>query len=205
MVAALSSGEGRNPRHAAPYPDGAARNATRRDHVRPAEAGGRTLSKAAGPGPSERTRDETEQPQAHEHGRWHALRASLHTRREKIRTKPTLNATYRILLGTVGAVVLLAGILMIPYPGPGWLVVFAGLGILATEFAWAHHVNSHVLRYYRKWTHWLGKQHVSVKLAVMAGTCAIVLVTVWLLGVFAAVGGWFGIEWTWLRSPLFGG
>ncbi|HVE95418.1 MAG TPA: PGPGW domain-containing protein [Pseudonocardiaceae bacterium] len=25
---------------------------------------------------------------------------------------------------------------MIPYPGPGWLVVFAGLIILGTEFAW---------------------------------------------------------------------
>ena len=31
----------------------------------------------------------------------------------------------------------LVGILAIPYPGPGWAIVFVGLGILATEFEWA--------------------------------------------------------------------
>ena len=32
---------------------------------------------------------------------------------------------------------LAVGILAIPYPGPGWAIVFLGLGILATEFDWA--------------------------------------------------------------------
>ena len=37
----------------------------------------------------------------------------------------------------VGWAVVVVGIVLIPLPGPGWLVVFAGLAILATEFAWA--------------------------------------------------------------------
>lgn len=45
--------------------------------------------------------------------------------------------TKRAFIGIVGGVVVLIGIILIPYPGPGWLVVFAGLAILATEFAFA--------------------------------------------------------------------
>jgi uncharacterized protein (TIGR02611 family) len=33
--------------------------------------------------------------------------------------------------------VLLAGIVMLAVPGPGWLTIAAGLAILAAEFAWA--------------------------------------------------------------------
>jgi uncharacterized protein (TIGR02611 family) len=36
-----------------------------------------------------------------------------------------------------GFVVLLAGLAMIPLPGPGLLVTAVGLAILALEFAWA--------------------------------------------------------------------
>src|SRR5580693_4202505 len=32
---------------------------------------------------------------------------------------------------------LVAGIVMLPLPGPGWLTIAAGLGILAAEFRWA--------------------------------------------------------------------
>lgn len=42
----------------------------------------------------------------------------------------------KILVGIIGGVVVLAGLLMMPLPGPGVLVVFAGLAILATEFEW---------------------------------------------------------------------
>jgi uncharacterized protein (TIGR02611 family) len=43
----------------------------------------------------------------------------------------------RIAVFVVGMVVLLAGVAMIVLPGPGLLVIIAGLAILATEFAWA--------------------------------------------------------------------
>ncbi|MGP4019887.1 TIGR02611 family protein [Saccharopolyspora sp. 5N708] len=134
----------------------------------------------------------------------HALRARLRARRERIRSKPGLNTSYRIVLGVFGTVVLIAGLLMIPYPGPGWLVVFAGLGILATEFHWAHQVNTFAKRYYHAWIRWLSRQHLATKLIVMGATGLIVLTTMWMLGLFHTVGGWLGLHWTWLASPLFG-
>lgn len=36
-----------------------------------------------------------------------------------------------------GFTLLLIGIVMLVTPGPGWLVIFRGLGLLAAEFVWA--------------------------------------------------------------------
>lgn len=119
-----------------------------------------------------------------------------------MRAKPPLNTLYRVVLGAVGTVVLVAGILMIPYPGPGWVCVFAGLGLLATEFTWAHHVNMFAKHHYHRWMRWVGRQNLVVKLGIMAGTCAVVLATLWLIGAFALAASWVGIDWTWLHSPL---
>ena len=43
----------------------------------------------------------------------------------------------KILVGIVGGTVLLIGIAMIFLPGPAFLIIPAGLAILATEFIWA--------------------------------------------------------------------
>jgi uncharacterized protein (TIGR02611 family) len=108
-----------------------------------------------------------------------------------------------VWIGVIGGLVLVAGIVMIPYPGPGWLVVFAGLAILAKEFTWAERVLQFAKRYYDAWVAWLGRQHLAVRLAVLALTGLVVVVTLWLLNVFGMVGGVFGIEWEWLSSPLW--
>jgi uncharacterized protein (TIGR02611 family) len=43
----------------------------------------------------------------------------------------------RMVILIVGGVVLLAGVAMLVLPGPGILVIIAGLAILAKEFTWA--------------------------------------------------------------------
>ena len=44
---------------------------------------------------------------------------------------------WRILVGLIGGLVTVIGAIALIAPGPGWLIIFAGLGILASEFAWA--------------------------------------------------------------------
>jgi uncharacterized protein (TIGR02611 family) len=39
---------------------------------------------------------------------------------------------------------------LIPYPGPGWLVVFAGLALLATEFERAQRVLTFARTHYAR-------------------------------------------------------
>jgi len=43
----------------------------------------------------------------------------------------------RVLVGIVGGLITVLGVVALIAPGPGWLIIFAGLGILGTEFAWA--------------------------------------------------------------------
>jgi tellurite resistance protein TerC len=45
----------------------------------------------------------------------------------------------RLWVGIIGGTVLLFGIALIVLPGPAFIVIPAGLAILATEFAWAGH------------------------------------------------------------------
>lgn len=37
----------------------------------------------------------------------------------------------------IGFVLIIGGIVLLPLPGPGWLIIFAGLAVLATEYVWA--------------------------------------------------------------------
>jgi len=43
----------------------------------------------------------------------------------------------RIAVTVAGFAVLLAGVALLVLPGPGWLLIFIGLAILATEYVWA--------------------------------------------------------------------
>ncbi|WP_017588904.1 PGPGW domain-containing protein [Nocardiopsis ganjiahuensis] len=53
-------------------------------------------------------------------------------------THPALHLPWRVLVGTVGTVVILAGIAMLIVPGPGITSILLGLLVLSTEFRWAH-------------------------------------------------------------------
>ena len=56
-------------------------------------------------------------------------------------SEPMLNVAYRparrIVIAVVGFTVLAVGIAMIALPGPAFVVIPIGLGILGLEFAWA--------------------------------------------------------------------
>lgn len=108
----------------------------------------------------------------------------------------------RVGTAIVGGIVLIVGVIAIPYPGPGWLIVFAGLAILATEFTWAQRVLDYARNKYDAWTQWLGRQHIVVRLLVLCVTGLIVLTTMWLLNVFGMLNDLFRLNISWLYSPL---
>jgi uncharacterized protein (TIGR02611 family) len=58
-------------------------------------------------------------------------------RRERHRER---NKVVRAAVVLAGFVIVLVGLAMIPLPGPGLLVVAAGLALLALEFVWAERV-----------------------------------------------------------------
>lgn len=111
--------------------------------------------------------------------------------------------TKKVLIGIAGGLVVVIGLILVPYPGPGWLIVFAGLAILATEFAFAVKVLEFAKGKYDAWTQWLKRQHWFVKIIVLALTTLVVLVTLWLLNAFGIIVAVFDLPYDFLTSPLF--
>jgi uncharacterized protein (TIGR02611 family) len=56
---------------------------------------------------------------------------------EFIKRRRVLHLSWQVGVFVVGLAVVAAGVVMLPLPGPGWLVIFAGMAIWATEFVWA--------------------------------------------------------------------
>lgn len=129
-------------------------------------------------------------------------RHRYHEFRDRLITNPGLELAYRCAIAVVGTVVLVAGIVMIPYPGPGWLVVFTGLAILGSEFSWARRLLHQVRHQYDRLHDWIREQPVVLRLALIGLTGIVVLLTLWLLDVGGLLVRWTGITADWLHSPL---
>ncbi|MFF4488353.1 TIGR02611 family protein [Streptomyces sp. NPDC001544] len=56
---------------------------------------------------------------------------------EFIKARRALHLSWQVGVFVVGLAVVTAGIVMLPLPGPGWVVIFGGMAIWATEFVWA--------------------------------------------------------------------
>lgn len=75
--------------------------------------------------------------------------------RRRIRSNPHSHRVYRTVVGVIGSVVVLGGLIMVPFPGPGWLVVFIGVGILASEFDWAKRLLDFGKARLTAWNDWM--------------------------------------------------
>src|SRR5690606_7877861 len=57
--------------------------------------------------------------------------STLRAWRNGIRATRTGAMTLKVVVGVIGTVMVVGGLIMVPFPGPGWLVVFAGLDRVA--------------------------------------------------------------------------
>lgn len=115
--------------------------------------------------------------------------------RRRLRADPRSHAVYRAVVGAVGLVIVVVGLILVPFPGPGWLIVFLGVLVWATEFAWAQRLHEWGMGHLRRWNDWLLRQPVWVRATVGLATAAfvglVVLTTMAITGVPA-----------WLPDPM---
>lgn len=116
-----------------------------------------------------------------------------------------INLNYKkIIIGTAGGVVVLVGLVMVPYPGPGWLVVFAGLAILATEFDFARKWLEYGRDKYDKWGKWLLAQNSLVQITVLMFVATVTITTIWLMNGFGILDNILHTNLNWVHSPFDG-
>ena len=123
-------------------------------------------------------------------------------RRDRLRERPVADFVYRVAVGVVGLIVLLVGIVAIPYPGPGWAIVFVGLAILATEFYWAHRTLTFTRNRYDSVMSWFRSQGWWVQALGAVFTAAVVVGTLWLVGAVGWSAGLLGLDHPALDSPI---
>lgn len=132
------------------------------------------------------------------------LKNRLADRRNQLRARPAADFAYRVGVGVVGFMILAVGIAAIPYPGPGWAIVFLGLAILASEFYWAHRTLAYTRRRYDSAMSWMRSQPWWVQAIGALFTAAVVVLTLWLLGALAWTARLVGLYHPALDSPIFG-
>ncbi|WP_026185292.1 TIGR02611 family protein [Salinispora pacifica] len=112
-----------------------------------------------------------------ERPRW---RQRISTTLALIRANPTGRLALKVFVAITGAIVVTVGIALIPLPGPGWLLVIAGLGIWAVEFHWARRLLTFTRRHVYGWTSWVTRQSLSVRFVIGAVGLVFVSTVVWL-------------------------
>lgn len=59
------------------------------------------------------------------------------------------------LILIIGSAVIFAGIILLPLPGPGWVVIFLGFAVLATEFEAAERIRDWFVTQLKKLISWM--------------------------------------------------
>ncbi len=99
--------------------------------------------------------------------------------RRRIRSSPTLALPYRIGVLVVGLAITIGGLFLVPLPGPGWLIVFFGVAVLASEFEPAQRLLDWGKGILRRWNEgvqaqpWWGQGLIGIV------TAAVVLAVIW--------------------------
>lgn len=109
-----------------------------------------------------------------------------------VQASRTLHLAWQVGVFTVGLAIVGAGVLLLPLPGPGWLVIFGGMAVWATEFVWAQLV--------LRWTKRKVTEAAHRAMDPRVRRRNTILMTIVLLAVVIGVGLWianFGVRMPW--------
>jgi uncharacterized protein (TIGR02611 family) len=99
--------------------------------------------------------------------------------RRRLRANPTTRHALRLTVGLLGLVLVSGGLLLVPLPGPGWLVVILGLAVWSSEFEPASNLLDFVKVRVRRWEQWVRVQPRWVQAVVGLVTFLFVVAVVW--------------------------
>ena len=121
--------------------------------------------------------------------------------RRKIRSNRPSRLIYRLVVAVIGLVIVAVGLIMVPFPGPGWLVVFIGLAVWASEFERAQRLLRLARGTLEAWTRWLIRQPWWMRGLVLLITIVTVAAVFWLLLLISGVPVYFpDLVQEWLKK-----
>lgn len=116
----------------------------------------------------------------------------IHGRHEKLKQRK-YGWLVRPATLIIGWLVVVVGLITIPFPGPGWFTVFVGIGILSLELEWPNRLLTWAIKQYDRFDEWWQPQPRGVK---FVGIVLMVLL-IWAVFVliFWAIWQWGMLDW----------
>ncbi|MGL4745563.1 MAG: PGPGW domain-containing protein [Dermatophilaceae bacterium] len=99
--------------------------------------------------------------------------------RRRVRANPATRRVYQAGVLALGGVLVTGGLVLIPLPGPGWVIVFLGVAVWASEFEPAARLLDFGKARVRAWQVWVSHQTTWLKIALSLATAAFVAGAIW--------------------------
>ena len=80
----------------------------------------------------------------------------------------------KIAVALAGTLVIAVGVVLLPLPGPGWLIILGGLAILAVEFHWARRLLRFTREQLLRWTRLVREGSWLVRIVSVGGLLLVV-------------------------------
>ena len=103
--------------------------------------------------------------------------------RRRARSTAVGRMLWRVGVTVLGGLVIAIGIVLLPLPGPGWVIIFGGFGILATEYPWAARVLRTLRHVVTRSGEWVKAQGLVVQ--ILAGVLSVLFLAA------VVIGAWF--------------
>lgn len=116
--------------------------------------------------------------------------------RRRIRANPQSLRIYRIVIATIGFVIVAVGLALVPLPGPGWVIVFIGVSIWASEFHWARRLHGYGVGKVIEWNAWVQQQSLWIRGGIVLLTCLFVNAVLWTTLKLSGIPAWVPDEVT---------
>lgn len=103
-----------------------------------------------------------------------ALKARMLGWRERLYATRAGRFGVKIVVAVVGTLVIGVGVVLLPLPGPGWVVILGGLAILAMEFHWARRLLTFTRGQLLRWTRLVREGSWLVRIVSVGGLLLVV-------------------------------
>jgi uncharacterized protein (TIGR02611 family) len=102
------------------------------------------------------------------------LRAAVLRARARAYATPLGRIGVKITVAVLGTLVIAVGVVLLPLPGPGWVIILGGLALLAMEFQWAKRLLRFTREQLLRWTRLVREGSWLVRIVSVGGLLLVV-------------------------------